>query len=97
LQTTLEENKKNVDSMINFNMLLIAIIIAVVILQSAVLFYILIRQTHRIAGPIYVMTNYMKQIRDGKIPESLRKLRKKDFFQDTYQVFGEMVDSIRKK
>lgn len=97
MQKTLDENKKNLDNMINFNMLLIIIIIGIVILQGAVLFYILIRQTHRIAGPMYVMTNYMKQIRDGKIPDSIRALRKKDFFQDSYQVFGEMIETLKKR
>jgi hypothetical protein len=97
MQKTLDDNKRNLDSMINFNMLLIIIIIGVVILQGAVLFFILIRQTHRIAGPMYVMTGYMKQIRDGKFPDKMRALRKKDFFQDSYQVFTEMVESLKKK
>ena len=95
MQNLHDQNKQNLDQMIKFNTMLISIIIAVVFIQGFVLFFILIRQTHRIAGPIYVMTNYMRQIADGKIPEHVRALRKKDFFQDTYEVFKDMVKALK--
>ena len=97
MQNMHDQNKQNLDEMIRFNTILISIIIAVVFIQGFVLFYILIRQTHRIAGPIYVMTNYMRQISEGHIPEHIRALRKGDFFQDTYDVFKEMVRTLKEK
>ncbi|MGL4370681.1 MAG: hypothetical protein ACRCUT_13565 [Spirochaetota bacterium] len=95
MQNLHDQNKTNLDEMIRFNTVLISAIIIVVFLQGLVLFYILIRQTHRIAGPIYVMTNYMKQISEGRLPEHIRDLRKGDFFQDSYDVFKIMVQSLR--
>jgi nitrogen fixation/metabolism regulation signal transduction histidine kinase len=95
MQSSLDQNKKNLDNMINLNMTLILVIIGVVILQGIVLFYILIRQTHRIAGPIHVMTNYMRQIKEGKIPDNIRALRKNDFFKDTYEEFKEMIKYLK--
>ena len=96
LQEQLDKNKDNLDKMISFNSVLIWIMIGFVILQVFVLFFILIRQTHRIVGPIHVMTNYMRQITDGKIPEHVRELREKDYFQDCYDVFKGMVNSLKK-
>jgi len=95
MQNNLDQNKKNLDSMIQVNMTLIIIIIGAVIIQGAALFFILIRQTHRIAGPIFVMTSYMRQIAEGKIPEHVRALRKNDFFKENYAVFEEMVNYLR--
>lgn len=97
MQNLQDQNKKDLDNLISVNMIFISVVIGVVIVHAFVLFYILIRQTHRIAGPIYVMTGYMRQIIDGKIPEHLRALRKKDYFQDCYDVFNEMVNVLRRK
>jgi hypothetical protein len=96
MQNLLDDNKKNLDSMIRFNTILIIVVISIVILQAIVIFFVLIRQTHRIAGPIHVMTSYMKQIINGHIPEHVRALRKKDFFQENYEVFREMVEYFKK-
>jgi len=57
----------------------------------------LIRKTHRISGPIYVMSNYMQQIIEGKIPDHVRKLRKKDELQEFYKIFTKMVESIKNR
>jgi len=97
MQKMIDQNKLNLDKMLFYDKILISIIIAVVFFQGFILFYILIRQTHRIAGPIYVMTNYMRQIIDGRIPEHIRALRKSDFFQDSYDVFREMVHVLRER
>jgi predicted PurR-regulated permease PerM len=97
MQNLHDQNKHNLDEMIKFNTILITIIITVVFIQGFVLFFLLIRQTHRIAGPIYVMTNYMRLISEGKVPEHVRALRKNDFFQDSYEVFKDMVKSLKEK
>ncbi|HNX59390.1 MAG TPA: hypothetical protein PKK43_09830 [Spirochaetota bacterium] len=97
MQNMLDKNKNNLDSMIHLNTILIMIVIGIVIAQAVLIFFILIRQTHRIVGPIYVMTNYMRQIADGHIPDHIRELRKNDFFQDSYAVFRQMVESLKSK
>ncbi|HRX16080.1 MAG TPA: hypothetical protein P5123_07190 [Spirochaetota bacterium] len=91
-----DKNMTELRHMIKINQGLIWGIVAIIFVQGIILFFILIRQTHRIAGPVYVMTMYMKSIIDGNIPEKLRPLREKDFLKDFYQVFTDMVDSLRK-
>jgi nitrogen fixation/metabolism regulation signal transduction histidine kinase len=95
LQEQHDMNKQNLDKMINFNKRLIWVIIGFVILQALIFFFILIRQTHRIVGPMHVMTNYMRQIAKGNIPEHVRELREKDYFRENYEVFKEMVQSLK--
>ncbi|MGL4370378.1 MAG: hypothetical protein ACRCUT_12025 [Spirochaetota bacterium] len=82
--------------MVKYNTNILISIVALVILQGIILFVILILKTHRIAGPLYVMSMYMRQIIDGKIPETLRPLRQKDVFKAFYALFGEMVSAMKK-
>src|ERR1700687_3958862 len=42
-----------------------------------------ITATHRVAGPVLVMTRYLKQLGEGQIP-STRPLRKQDELQEFY-------------
>ncbi|HSA15053.1 MAG TPA: signal protein, partial [Spirochaetota bacterium] len=59
-------------------------------------YMLIIKMTHRISGPLFVMTNYMKEVINGKYP-SPRPLRKKDELKDFYDVFGQMVQKIRQR
>lgn len=88
------DNQNEINSMIDNNMRLIWIIIASVFLSGVIFFFILVRQTHKIAGPVYVMTRYMKEIADGKIPQHFRPLRKSDQLKEFYEVFKDMAVSI---
>ena len=63
-------------------------------LKADIFFFILILQTHRIAGPVYVMTYYMKEFLDGRKHEHLRPLRKHDQLKDFYQLFKEFMAKI---
>ena len=89
-----QTNMKTVTDMVNLNIWIIWIIIAAVFLSGIVFFFILIIQTHRIAGPIYVMTYYMKEFLDGRKHEHLRPLRKHDQLKDFYQLFKEFMTKI---
>ena len=60
------------------------------------MFVMIIKITHRISGPIYVMSGYMKDIIDGKLPTP-RNLREKDGFREFYELFREMIEVIKKK
>lgn len=88
------DNQNEINSMIDNNMRLIWIIIASVFLSGVIFFFILVRQTHKIAGPVYVMTRYMKEIAEGKIPQHFRPLRKSDQLKEFYEVFKDMAVSI---
>jgi len=84
-------------SIIQHNNTLLIILCILVIVQGLVLYFLLIRKTHRISGPIYVMTNYMKDIIKGKYPESFRKIRKNDELKDFYELFVVMVQTMKNK
>lgn len=84
-------------SIIQHNNTLLIILGILVILQVLILYFLLIRKTHRISGPIFVMTNYMKEIIKGNYPESFRMLRKGDELKDFYELFVTMVQSLKNK
>ena len=89
-----QANMETVTKMVNSNIWIIWGIIAAVFLSGIIFFFILILQTHRIAGPIYVMTYYMKEFLDGRKHEHLRPLRKHDQLKDFYQLFKEFMAKV---
>ena len=88
-------NIEDMKTMVKRNTWILASVVGLVAIQGIVLFFILILKTHRIAGPIFVMSMYMRQIVGGSVPETLRPLRKHDEFKQFYELFGEMVRTIR--
>jgi hypothetical protein len=95
--TTMEDIIQHNQNIISYNRYLLAAVCFFVLAQGFFLYFMLIRKTHRISGPIYVMSNYMKQIIEGKIPEHVRKLRKNDELQEFYDIFAKMVESIKNR
>jgi methyl-accepting chemotaxis protein len=51
--------------------------------------------THKIAGPLHNIGSVCARIRDNKIPEDMRHLRKGDELQAFHAGFREMYDAIR--
>lgn len=78
------------------NFYLITLILAAVLIQSAVLYFYLIRLTHRISGPIYVLSRHIEEIMEGRRPE-FRALRDKDEFKEFYAKFVDMVEKLEKE
>jgi hypothetical protein len=98
LTDLVRDHRSNIESMkkmVSINFWLFWIVTALVVLQGVVLFIVLILKTHRIAGPIYVMSNYMKQIIGGKIPPMLRPLRDKDALKDFYDLFANTITALK--
>lgn len=91
-----DNNMKTLRDRRKTNTNLLWVILAIVFAQGVIFYFVMIRQTHRIAGPVYVMSQYMKEIIDGKIPKNIRKLREKDLLKDFYDLFSTMVKSIEK-
>ena len=89
-----QTNMETVTHMVEKNIWIIWGIITAVFLSGIIFFFILIIQTHRIAGPIYVMTYYMKEFLDGRKHDHLRPLRKHDQLKDFYQLFKEFMAKI---
>lgn len=90
------DNMKALFRIIKYNKILLIALLVFIIVQSIVLYFLIIRKTHRIAGPLYVMSNYMKDIINGKIPDT-RPLRKSDELKEFYDLFGEMVKKLKNK
>jgi len=72
------------------------ILIGCIILQSLVVFVLLIKRTHRISGPIFLLNRYIHEIKTGILPE-VRPLRGKDDFKELFKNFKEMVEYLRNK
>ena len=51
--------------------------------------------THKIVGPLHNISSVFARIRDNKIPEDLRHLRRGDELQAFHRSFREMYDAIR--
>jgi hypothetical protein len=93
---TIQTNISNINNIIKYNNLVLLLIIIIVLIQSVILYAVMIRKTHKISGPIYVIKNYMKEIIDGKFPTP-RPLRKDDEFQDFYEIFKKMIEVLKEK
>ncbi|HYO59011.1 signal protein [Archangium sp.] len=52
--------------------------------------------THRVAGPVYVMSLYIATLAAGRYPR-MRPLRKKDELRGFFDRFSEAVDRIRER
>jgi hypothetical protein len=74
--------------------LLISLLIFIVV-QGIILYIMLILKTHRISGPIYVMSNYIKEMINGKYTHP-RPLRKHDELVEFYALFSQFADSLAK-
>ncbi len=87
-------NMVTLKTIMTYNRALLIAIVLIVVLQGFVLYFVLIRRTHRVSGPIYVMSTYMKEIIDGRQPR-FRSLRKNDELKDFYELFKLTVQSLK--
>jgi hypothetical protein len=74
-----------------FNFLLI-----MTFLQTIIIFGMFIFYTHKVSGPIHVMTNQLRKIRSGKDPD-YRALRKNDHLKDFYNELWATFDYLNIK
>jgi nitrogen fixation/metabolism regulation signal transduction histidine kinase len=79
-----------------YNRYLLVVLVLTIIIQGFVLFFMVIKITHRISGPIYVISNYFREIIEGNIPEP-RPLRNKDELKEFYNLFIALVESFKKE
>ncbi len=71
-------------------------LVVMTILQTIIIFGMFIFYTHKVSGPIHVMTNQLRKIRSGKDPE-YRALRKNDHLKDFYDELWATLDHFNKK
>ncbi|MEW6527689.1 MAG: hypothetical protein AB1444_13620 [Spirochaetota bacterium] len=69
-------------------------ILAIVLVVAV--FVVIVRRTHRVAGPMFLLKRYMNEIIEGKVPV-IRPLRKGDEFKDVFDTFMTMIDSLHLK
>lgn len=89
-------NIKTLNRIVKNNKILILSIIVFTIFQGIILYIILIRITHRISGPIYLMSLYIQEIIEGGHPVP-RALRSKDELKDFYELFKQMVIALEER
>ena len=91
-----DRNLYNISKIIHFNRLLIIALVISIVVQGVVLFFMIIKITHRISGPVYVMSGYMKEIVEGRLPTP-RALRDRDELKEFYSLFVEMVEAVKRR
>jgi len=95
-EKTFRENLGILQSIKNNNLILLYCAIGVTIFQAVLLFIYGVYLTHKIAGPIYVMRQYCKEIQQGKAPQ-FRQLRKGDLLIDFYGDFVKAITTLQSK
>ncbi len=78
------------------NRILFTVMIATGIILGLGLFIYLIRLTSRMSGPLYVLTQHMDDIMNGRKP-NIRDLRKNDEFQEFYNQFIAFLEGTDRK
>jgi len=90
------KNIQTLNRIIKYNKYMLALLIFFILAETIILYIILIRKTHRVSGPIYVMSMYLRDIIDGKHPKP-RELRDKDELKEFYDLFKEMLEKIKER
>ncbi len=73
---------------------LIALMIGITVLMAGALGLLGILITHRVAGPIYVMSHYVSILAKGRFP-LMRPLRKQDELKEFFDRFQQAVELMR--
>ncbi len=90
IQTHIDGLKISVEK----NNRLIYISLCIFVFFMALIFITIINLTHKISGPIYVISQYMESLINGKKIE-LRKLRNGDELKEFYKTFSDLVEKIQ--
>ncbi len=69
-------------------------IAATEIVALVVVYRISIVESHRIAGPVFVLERSLRQVKEGDLSFSMR-LRAKDHFHETRDIFNDTLDELR--
>ena len=69
-------------------------LIGFVVVMALFLFIWGIFMTHRVAGPIFIISRYLGQIASGEVPDP-RPLRRGDELKEFFDTFSSMLDGLR--
>ena len=92
----INRNTAILNKIISYNNIVFVFLLAFLIILIILLYYLLISNTHRISGPVLVMTEYINDIIKGKFPD-IRPLRGKDEFKEFYDLFSKMVETLKER
>ncbi|MBN2493026.1 MAG: hypothetical protein JXR96_00440 [Deltaproteobacteria bacterium] len=70
-------------------------LVGFVLVMAVALFTWGIFMTHRVAGPIFIISRYLRQIAEGEVPR-LRPLRKHDELVAFFETVSSMIERLRK-
>lgn len=93
---TVQDNITAIKRIIRINFILLFAIIALIVVQCVITFFIMIRKTHKMSGPLFVISHHIREIIAGRIP-AIRPLRHDDEFQDFYELFTKMVNALKER
>jgi len=92
----IQGNQALIQRVILQNRILLAVIIAMAVIQLIVVFRMLIHKTHKVAGPVLLLSRYMDEVIRGKYPQP-RALRDGDELGELYEKFNTMVTTIKER
>jgi nitrogen fixation/metabolism regulation signal transduction histidine kinase len=90
---SLKKIKEHSRSITRNSTIVLYVLIAMTVFQTLAIFVLFIRLSHRISGPIQVMSRHLDELRQGRLPV-MRPLRKKDELQNFYKNFKETMTHI---
>lgn len=92
----LNQNSEKIRYITRKNNGIILMVIISAITQSLIIFYLMVKRTHRISGPVFLLNRYIDDLKKGNKPV-IRPLRENDDFQDLFENFRELADMIGEK
>ncbi|MBN2039500.1 MAG: hypothetical protein JW864_05630 [Spirochaetes bacterium] len=91
-----QNNIRSIKNIINLNTTFVAIILIIAVIQYIILYFVILRKTHKISGPAYVISGYLKEILNGRYPET-RPLRKGDELTELHDITVKLIDTMKDK
>lgn len=95
-QELIRHNNAMIQDITLMNNRIIALLIISAVLQSVIIFYIMLKRSHRISGPLFLLNRYIDEMKIGEFPE-IRPLRANDDFHELFDNFRELVDELKQK
>jgi len=71
-------------------------LVGFVVAMAVFLFFWGILITHKVAGPIFIITRYLKELREGRAPRT-RPLRRGDELKEFFDEFAGAVSALRQR
>jgi nitrogen fixation/metabolism regulation signal transduction histidine kinase len=93
--STLKNNSGIIKKIKKNSSIVLYFLIIMTVVQTVIIFSLFIFFSHKISGPIHVMTNHLREIRKGNMPE-FRPLRKNDELREFYDEFRQTLEYLQK-